>query len=128
MNRSTQIEFERLVSTYHQQHLNELILAAPTFEEADFILTATMVGSGGQVKMRCGPAEYHAEIFIHESGHGKRWTLADLMGIEAVRDWMLQNRPNASDKSRLEIEVDYAFRLLAHGLRGDGRFKWLCRP
>jgi hypothetical protein len=127
MSRSTQIEFERLVSAYHQQQLNDLMLAAPTFEEAGFITTATMVGSGGQVKMRCGPAEYHAEIFIHTSEDGKRWTLADLMGIETVRDWMLQNRPNTSDKPKLEIEVEYAFRLLSHGLRGDGRFNWLCR-
>lgn len=127
MSRPTQIEFERLVGVYHQQHLNDLMLAAPTFEEAGFITTATMVSSGGQVKLRCGPAEYHAEIIIHNSSDGKRWTLADMMGIEAVRGWMLQNRPTISDKPKLEIEVDYAFRLLSHGLRGDDRFNWLRR-
>lgn len=125
MSKSTQIEFERLVSIYHRQHLPELMLAAPTFEQAGFVTVATMVGSGGKVQMRCGPAEYHAEIFIHTSHDGRRWTLADLMGIETVRDWMLQNRPSESEKSRLEIEVKYAFRLLCEGLRGDGRFDWM---
>ena len=127
MSQSTQIEFERLVSNYHQQHLHELMLAAPTFEQAGFITVATMVGSGGKVRMRCGPAEYHAEIFIHTSHDGQRWTLADLMGIGTVRDWMLQNRPSASKKSTLEIEVEYAFRLLCEGLRGDRRFDWMTR-
>ena len=128
MTRSTRSEFERLVSNYYEQHLPQLRLAAPTFEEAGFITTATMAGSGGQVKMRCGPAEYHAEIFIHTSRDEKRWTLADLMSLETVRDWILQNPPNASEKSSFEVEVDYAFRLLSEGLRGDSRFDWVCRP
>ena len=63
---------------------------------------------------------YYVEIFIHTSQDGKRWTLADLKGIETVRDWMLENRPSASEKPRLEIEVEYAFRMLSRGLQEIG--------
>jgi hypothetical protein len=70
-----------------------------------------MSGSGGLVEIRCGPAEYHAEIFITTLREQKRWTLADLMGIESVRNWLLQNRGRTtSDKSRLEAKLIAHFR------------------
>ena len=84
-----------------------------------------MSGSGGFVEIRCGPAEYHAEIFVTTLKEQKRWSLADLMSIEGVQNWMLQNRPNTSDKPRLEVEIDCAFSLLAGGLRDVAGFEWL---
>lgn len=125
MSRATQIEFTRLVDSYYQRHQNTLRLGQPSFHNDGFVSTATMSGSGGLVEIRCGPAEYHAEIFITTLKEQKRWSLADLLSIEGARNWMLQNRPNTSDKSRLEVEIDFAFSLLAVGLRGITNFEWL---
>ncbi|MCC6797083.1 MAG: hypothetical protein IT366_18345 [Candidatus Hydrogenedentes bacterium] len=125
MSKSTQVEFERLVEKYYRQNTPELMLTAPTFEKSGFLTIATMLGSGGQVKMRCGPAAYEAEIFINTFQDEKRWSLADLMKIETVRDWILQNPSIVSEKPKLEIEVEAAFRLLCEGLRGDARFDWV---
>jgi len=102
-----------------------LKLDAPTFEENGFITTARLAGMGGHVELRCGPAEYHAEIFVHTSKDGKRWSLADLMGLESVRSWLLENRPDTTGRSTLEAEIEYAFWLLKDGLRGDYRFNWI---
>lgn len=119
------MEFTRLVDSYYQRHQNALRLGHPSFRNDGFISTATMSGSGGFVEIRCGPAEYHAEILITTLKEQKRWSLADLMSIESIRNWMLQNRPNTSDRSRLEAEIDCAFSLLAVGLRGVTSFEWL---
>ena len=127
MSQATQIEFKRLVTEYFQRHNHALNLAVPTFEEDGFITTASMIDSGGRVEFRCGAAEYHTEIFVYTLKDQKRWNLAELMSIESVRNWMLKTRPNTSDKSRLEAEVDYAFCLLTAGLKGVGEFGWLYR-
>jgi len=79
MSRATQIEFESLVAPYHQRHKDALHLSNPSFKEDEFITTATMIGLGGHVETRCGPAEYHAEIFIFTLDDQKRWDLAELM-------------------------------------------------
>lgn len=116
MSRATQIEFERLIAGNFQRHKNELSLASPTFQEDGFITTATMAGSAGSVEILCGPAEYPAEVFITTTKGQKRWDLADLIGIESVRLWMLHNRPNSPSKSRLEAEIECLFGLIADGL------------
>jgi len=125
MSQATQIEFARLVDSYYQRHQNALKLGHPNFRNDGFISTATMSGSGGFVEIRCGPAEYHAEIFVTTLKDQKRWSLADLMSIESIRNWMLQNQPNTSGKSRLEAEIDSAFSLLTEGLKGVPNFEWL---
>jgi hypothetical protein len=125
MSQATQIEFVRLVDSYYQHYQNALRLGRPSFRNDGFISTATMSGSGGLVEIRCGPAEYHAEIFVTTLKEQKRWSLADLMTIERVRNWMLENRPNTSRESRLEAEIECAFSLLTDGLKGVANFEWL---
>ena len=125
MSQPTQIKFTELVKIYYLRHLSALSLSAPSFQNDGFIATATMVGSGGSVQIRCGPAEYNAEIFIQNHKDQKRWSLADLMSIECVRNWMHQNRPNPSGKPRLEAEIECAFNLLLDGLGGVENFQWL---
>lgn len=125
MSQATQNDFERLVATYFQRHANMLRLSEPTFNRDGFIITATMTGTGGHAELRCGPAEYSAEIFVFTAEDRKRWSLADLLAINSVRTWMLQNRPSLSGRSRLEAEIDCAFSLLAVGLKGVPEFLWL---
>lgn len=124
MSEATQETFERLVSEYYRRCENALNLASPTFKKEGYITTATMLASSGRVEMRCGPAEYNAEIFIY-TDDGRRWTLADLIGIDRVRTWLQTNRPNTSDRSRLDAEVDCAFGLLTEGLKHVDGFSWL---
>ena len=129
MSRATQLDFERLVSKYYQTLGGSLRLAEPTFEEDGFVTTATMVGSGGHVETRCGPAEYHAEIFVFTIEDQRRWDLAELMSIESVRNWLVSysQNANASGKSSLEADVEWIFLILADGLKGVGKFGWLHR-
>jgi hypothetical protein len=124
MSKTTQNDFESLVNSYFSRHLSSLCLSKPIFNKNGFITTATMAGSGGRVEIRCGPAEYHAEIFIYTKENHKRWSLSDLMSIEHVRVWMMQNRPNTAGRSRLDAEIDCAFCLLIDGLKGAG-FEWI---
>ena len=125
MSQATQIDFERLIVVCCQRHQNVLNLASPIFEEDGFITTAIMAGTGGRFEIRCGPAEYHAEIFIYTFEDQKRWNLADLMSIENIRSWMIQNRPDTGGRSQLEAEINYAFWLLTDGLKDVVNFKWL---
>ena len=127
MSQATQIEFARLIGSHYQQYQTMLMLDRPSFCNDGFISTATMSGSDGFVEIRCGPAEYHAEVFVTTLKEHKRWDLAELMSIESIRNWMLQSRPDTSGKPRLEAEIDCAFALLADGLKGDARFGWLHR-
>ena len=124
MCKTTQNDFECLVDSYFCRHLSALRLSKPVFSKDGFITSATMTGSGGRVEMRCGPAEYHAEIFIYTNEDHKRWSLSDLMSIDRIRVWMMKNRPNTSGRSRLEAEIDCAFGLLIDGLKGAG-FEWV---
>lgn len=102
-------------------------MAEPTFETDGFVTTANLDGPGGRIAIRCGPAEYHAELFIHDFAGKRRWSLADLMTIGSVREWIFQNRPDFTARSHLETEVEYAFHLLANGLRSVGEFEWIHR-
>lgn len=115
--------FDHLVNEYFQRTAKVLTLSAPVIKRQGNITTATMKTSAGHVEMRCGPAEYHVEIFI--CADGKRWTLADLISIETVRAWLQDNRSNTTGKSRLEAEVETAFGLLSDGLQDVETFAWL---
>ncbi|MFI0348468.1 MAG: hypothetical protein ACH346_06870 [Chthoniobacterales bacterium] len=125
MSHTTQTEFAQLIETHFKQYHNALSLSAPSFENDGFITKAIMVGSGGFVEIRCGPAEYNIEIFIHTQKDQKRWSLAELMSIEIIRNWMYQKRPDTSGKPRLKAEIECAFCLLVDGLRGVENFQWV---
>lgn len=125
MSQATKNNFECLIDEYFLHHSNILHLAKPTFKRDGFITTATMMGCDGRVEMRCGPAEYHAEIFIYTSKDNRRWTLSDLMNIEKIRIWVLKNRPRTLGRSLLETEIDYAFCLLEVGLKDVAGFEWI---
>jgi len=124
MSKATPENFELLVSEYYHRYKNALNLAGSAFNNEGYITTATMLAPSGRVEMRCGPSEYNAEIFIY-TADGKRWSLADLIGIDRVRTWLQENRPSTSDRSRLDAEVDCAFGLLIEGLKGVDGFEWL---
>jgi hypothetical protein len=123
MSQVTQNNFENLVGQYFCRNEAALNLSSPTFKRDGYIITATMRGSCGRVEMRCGPAEYHAEVFVYTND--RRWTLSDLMSNDRIRNWLLQNRPSVSERTRLEVEIDYAFSLLVDGVKAVDEFKWL---
>jgi hypothetical protein len=125
MSEEKQREFTRLVGKSYQQQQSRLALAEPSFRYDGFISRATLFGSGGTVEIACGPPEYHTDIFV--ASDSKRWSLADLIVIDSVRDWMLRNRANIDDRALLEVEIDHAFRLLVEGLKNLDDFKWLYR-
>jgi hypothetical protein len=123
MSQATQNNFEHLVGQYFQLNEPSLSLSSPAFKRDGYIITATMRGSCGRVEMRCGPAEYHVEVFVYTDDH--RWTLSELMSNDRIRNWLLQNRPSVSERTRLEVEIDCAFSLLVDGLKAVDEFKWL---
>ena len=119
------IEFQRLVENGYRRFKSDLGLSPPSFQADDQITRGTLEGAGGSVLLRYGPPEYHAELFVLTSMDRRRWGLADLLSLQGVRDWVRRNPPDTSYESRLEAEVEYAFRLLAQGLVSDARFDWL---
>lgn len=123
-NDTTRNRFIELVTKYFHSNASSVQLSEPSFKCDGHTSTATLFGTVGSVEIRCGPAEYHAEIFIYTNGN-VRWTLADLISNEHVRSWLLNNRPNSSGRSQLETEIDCAFKLLAYGLKGFPGFEWL---
>jgi hypothetical protein len=127
MSRATQIEFARLVDSYYQQHQSALRLASPSFNNDGFVSRATMSGSGGIVEILCGPAEYHAEIFITTLKDHKRWNLADLMSVGTLKQWLVSysQRASSQGKSGLEADIEWIFLILTEGLRGAANFEWL---
>lgn len=127
MSRQTQEEFERLVRNYYELHKGSLTLSAPQFQRDGFIARATMSSTHGAVEIICGPAEYHAELFIKSLIDGRRWNLADLMCFDAVRLWLVDYSKNASsaNKSVLEADVEWIFLILRDGLKSVPNFSWI---
>lgn len=127
MSQVTQLEFARLVNEYYQRHRNVLALGSPDIKNNGFISKATMLGSGGSVEILCGPAEYHAEIFINTIKDKKHWNLADLMNTESVREWLVNysKSANTSGKSVLESDIEWVFLILIDGLKDVADFEWL---
>ena len=123
-----QIEFERLISIYHQQHQNDLKLANPSFGCYNSAISkATMSGSGGFVEILYGPPDFHVELFITSSKEKRRWELRDLMSIGTVRAWLVNYSQQSipQGKSHLEREVEWIFLILIDGLKGIANFAWL---
>ena len=123
-----QIEFERLISLYHQKHQNDLKLANPKFGSYNSAISqAIMSGSGGFVEILYGPPEFHVELFITSSKEKRRWELRDLMSIGTVRAWLVNysQRSIPQGKSPLECEVEWIFLILIDGLKGIANFAWL---
>ncbi len=127
MSHATQIEFARLVDIYYQKYKNALTLASPSFDNNGFVSRATLSGSGGDIEILCGPAEYHAEIFITMLKDNKRWNLADLMSVGTLKHWLVSysQRANNQGKSELEADIEWIFLILIEGLRGAIGFEWL---
>jgi hypothetical protein len=128
MSDNKQNNFETFVDGYFQKYAALLRLAKPTFQNDGFITTATMIGAGGKVELRCGPAEYHLEIFITTLDNPRQWSLADLLAIDSIRTWTRKNHPETLDRSRLEAEIDYAFHLLVDALKSSTVFEWIWDP
>lgn len=102
-----------------------LALQEPIFEDDGYITTAIMSAAKGIVELRCGPAEYNVELFVHESG--KRWTLTELIALPGIREWMKANSIDLEGKLRVQAEVEYVFRLLNDALSQVSILTWLLR-
>jgi hypothetical protein len=118
-------QFKKCVTAQHAAYLSHLALDAPVFEDDGFLTIALMAGRGGKVELWCGPAEYHVELFIHDDNKSKQLTLRDLVALSPVREWMQWNRASMEGKQRVEAEIEYAFRLLAHGVSRVPEMNWL---
>lgn len=127
MSLATKNLFKQCVAAQQSVNTKLLSLLPPVFTDDGFITTASMSACGGRVELRCGPAEYHVEIFIHDDKGLTRWTLSDLIALPNVRDWMQANRANLEGKQRVEAEVEYAFRLLKEPVVRVPEMNWLLR-
>lgn len=127
MSQQVQYKFIQFVNQYYQKYKHLLALNNPNFSNSGFVCKATMFGLGGSVEILCGPAEYHAEIFINTLKDSKRWNLAGLMNVESIRDWLIDYSKcaNNSGKSILESDVEWIFLILIDGLKGVSNFEWL---
>jgi hypothetical protein len=127
MSKQTQEDFERLVNHYFKLYEGALNLSAPLFRCKGFVTTATMSGVRGSVEILCGPAEYHAELFIESSEIGQRWNLADLMKFDPVRKWLLDysKKDSSKKKSGLSADVEWIFLILLDGLKEVQEFSWI---
>lgn len=124
MSQRTQADFAELVRKYYQRYSGQLKLGPPSFKYDGFTSRATMTSSDGSVEVLCGPPEYHAEVFINTLENQKRWSLADMLGIPVIREWLTRNRPNSEGRSRLEAEIECIFLLLVR-LKDISAFGWL---
>jgi hypothetical protein len=124
MSLATKDTFKKCVAAQQAVYTNQLALQAPIFKDDGFITTAVMSAADGKVELRCGPAEYNVELFVHDE-FGKRWTLSELIGIPDVLEWMQTNRADLEGKLKVEAEVEYAFRLLNDALAQVPEMKWL---
>jgi hypothetical protein len=124
MSSATKDVFKKCVAAQQAASANQLALHAPIFEDDGFITTAFMSATGGRVELRCGPAEYHVELFVHDEC-GNRLTLGELIALPGVREWMQVNRADLEGKQRVEAEVEYAFRLLREAIARVPEMNWL---
>ena len=80
--------FKRSVIAQQSAYTEQLSLYPPVFEDDGFITTAFMSSYSGKVELRCGPAEYHVELFVHDDPGVNRRTLSELIALPIVREWM----------------------------------------
>jgi hypothetical protein len=119
--------FKSSVAAQQSANGNQLSLLPPVFADEGFVTTAFMSAPDGKVELRCGPAEYHVELFILDDAGLNRRTLTELIALPKVRDWMQANRAVLEGKQRVEAEVEYAFRLLKEALGRVPELDWLLR-
>lgn len=119
--------FKRSVAAQQYANATQLSLLPPVFADEGFVTTAFLSAPGGKVELRCGPAEYAVELFIHDDARLKRRTLTELIALPKVREWMQANRAVLEGKQRVEAEVEYAFRLLKEALGQVSELDWLLR-
>lgn len=127
MSLETKYLFKQCVAAQQSVNIKLLALLSPVFTDDGFITIASMSACGGRVELRCGPAEYHVEIFIHDDKGLTRWTLRDLIALPNVREWMQANRADLEGRQRVEAEVEYAFRLLKEPIARLPEMNWLLR-
>lgn len=123
MSLVTKDTFKKSVAAQQAAYASQLALQVPSFKDDGYVTTAFMPAEDGIVELRCGPAEYHVELFVHKSG--KRLTLTELIVLPGVREWMTANRADVEGKLRVEAEVGYAFRLLNEALARVPEMEWL---
>jgi len=127
MSLATKDLFKRCVAAQQSASTNILALLPPEFIDEGFITTAFMSARRGKVELRCGPAEYHVEIFIHDDECLNRRTLSDLIALPNVREWMQANRAELEGRQRVEAQVEYVFRLLKESISRVPEMNWLLR-
>ena len=127
MSLVTKAQFKKRVAAEQFANRQQLTLQPPTFEDEGFITTAFLPASSGKVELRCGPPEYHVELFVHDQTGSYRFSLNELIALANVRQWMQVNRANLEGESRIEAEVSYAFRLLAEAIARVPEMNWLLR-
>lgn len=119
--------FKRCVIAQQAAHNEVLCISPPEFTDEGFSTTASMASEGGIVVLRCGPSEYHVDVIIQTKAEDRRWTMAELLGLPQVRDWMRTNRIDREGRQRVEAEVEFAFRLLVNAVSLVAEMGWLRR-
>jgi hypothetical protein len=127
MSFSTKANFKTAVSANHAAVAQRVSIGPPEFIDDGYITIAKMHAVKGVVELRCGPAEYHVELIVYVNGNRKRLTLADIIAIPSVREWMETNRPEVDQVTRIQAEVKYAFRLISEALLSVPDLRWLSR-
>ena len=119
--------FKECVAAHQLAFANHLSLAPPIFKDNGFTTTAFMSAPGGKVELRCGPAEYHVELFVHDETGSIRRTLNELISLPQVMEWMESNPASVEGRQRIEVEVEYSFRLLKEAIARVTEMNWLLR-
>lgn len=119
--------FKRWVTEQQTACAVKLSLRSPVFVDEGYTTTAFLSASGGKVELRCGPAEYNVELFIHDKTESNRLQFSELIALPQVLEWLQKNRPNYDGKQRIEGKVEYAFRLLSEAIAQAPEMNWLLR-
>ena len=125
MSLTTKKIFKDRVAAQQAAAAHELSLLPPVFKDNGFITTAILPAPGGKVELRCGPAGYEVDVFVHLGMN--RWTLNELLTLPGVREWLKQNRADFEGKTRVEAEIDYVFRFIKGALAQVSEMSWLRR-
>ena len=86
-----------------------------------------MHANEGHVELACGPADYNVELFIHDKSKSKTLSLVDLLAFPEIREWLSDNKPNYSNKERIEGKVEHAFRFLHESIGHIPQLSWILR-
>lgn len=125
MSIATKNLFKNCTTAQQAVYVDRLTLSPPEFIDDGFTTTALMSGCEGKVELRCGPAEYEVELFVHAGL--KRLNLSDIIALPGILKWMQANRPNLEGKQRVEAEIEYVFKLLNEAIGRATEMSWLLR-